>query len=148
MKIGFTGTQIGMNNWQKEKFKQLLESYKIEEFHHGQCVGADKDAHDIAQPLSVKVIIHPPVNKSKVSECNGENVIMLPDKQYLDRNHDIVDACDILIATPKGKEEVRSGTWATIRYAKKTRKSIRIIFPINIIEEYEKGVLKNKKPLW
>ena len=52
----------------------------------------------------------------------------LPPKDYLDRNHDIVDQTDLLIATPKENTEVlRSGTWATIRYAKKINKPTWII---------------------
>ena len=55
---------------------------------------------------------------------------MHPAKDYLVRNHDIVDVCDVLVATPGQKEEqIRSGTWATIRYARKIRKQIIIVYP-------------------
>ena len=41
-----------------------------------------------------------------------------------------MDNSDILIATPKEKEEqLRSGTWATIRYAKKTKKIVFLVYP-------------------
>ena len=51
-------------------------------------------------------------------------------KPPLDRNRDIVDACDVLIATPKDfVEELRSGTWATVRYARKQRKPLVIVWP-------------------
>ncbi len=51
-------------------------------------------------------------------------------KPYLKRNHDIVDESDILIGFPSSEEErLRSGTWATVRYARKTGKRIYIIFP-------------------
>ena len=49
---------------------------------------------------------------------------------YLDgftetRNKDIVNSCDILIACPENdKEVIRSGTWSTIRYAKKINKTV------------------------
>jgi hypothetical protein len=56
-------------------------------------------------------------------------------KEYLDRNHDIVDSSDLLIAVSESTVEVlRSGTWATIRYAKKLRKPIKIIYPDGKVE--------------
>ena len=49
---------------------------------------------------------------------------------YLERNRAIVDACDILIACPKGmQEEQRSGTWATVRYARRRDRPIVIVWP-------------------
>jgi outer membrane protein insertion porin family len=56
----------------------------------------------------------------------------------LDRNRAIVDSCDVLIACPKGPEEQRSGTWATVRYARKQKKRIVIIWPDGEVTE-EKG---------
>ena len=51
-------------------------------------------------------------------------------KDYLERNHDIVDETDMLIATPGEEQEVqRSGTWATIRYARKQKRTILTIYP-------------------
>lgn len=51
------------------------------------------------------------------------------EKPYLKRNIDIVDNTDILIGCPSGEEIVRSGTWHTIRYAKKQNKKIMMIRP-------------------
>ena len=54
----------------------------------------------------------------------------MPELPPLVRNHKIVGAVHLLIATPKtDKEELRSGTWATIRYAKKVRLSTCIVYP-------------------
>jgi len=56
---------------------------------------------------------------------------VLPSEEYLVRNHDIVDAVDKMYAFPKEIEEQwrGSGTWATIRYAKKKKKSLMVSFP-------------------
>ena len=55
---------------------------------------------------------------------------ILQEKEYLVRNHNIVDSTDMLIGCPKEmQEQLRSGTLATIRYAKKKNKKIIIIFP-------------------
>lgn len=49
-------------------------------------------------------------------------------KPYLERNQDIVRSTELLLATPENNvEQQRSGTWATIRFARKMNKSIIII---------------------
>lgn len=134
VKVGFTGTQVGMTEEQGRTFLSVIrEVYpEITEFHHGDCVGADKHAHTIISKIiskesEVEIIIHPPSNPKKRAFCESENIKEpLP---YIERNHNIVDSCDVLIATPKeNKEVVRSGTWATIRYARKKKKEVYIIF--------------------
>lgn len=56
-------------------------------------------------------------------------------KEYIKRDKDIVDTSDILIATPRFMyEELRSGTWATVRYAEKKNKPIVIIWPNGDVE--------------
>jgi hypothetical protein len=48
----------------------------------------------------------------------------------LERNKLIVARCDLLLATPETQQEVlRSGTWATIRAARRNSKSHTIVFP-------------------
>jgi hypothetical protein len=146
MKIGFTGTQAGMTYPQRGKFYSLLESLNCKEFHHGDCIGADSTAHNLVvqyftiklkqNEFTGKIIIHPPIISNKRAFCNAKTI--LPKRGYLDRNHDIVDSCDILLATPKEVEEqLRSGTWATIRYARKVGKRIIIIFPDGSAKESE-----------
>lgn len=118
MKYGFTGTQEGMTERQQKTLILLLKDMKNHVFHHGDCVGADEQAHFIAERCGLYIWIHPPINNNKRAFCESDTI--LPAKEYIDRNHDIVDACDILIAAPKTLSEgLRSGTWATIRYARK-----------------------------
>ena len=46
-----------------------------------------------------------------------------PQKPYLERNRNIVDNTTMLVAFPNNnKELLKSGTWSTIRYAKKRNK--------------------------
>ena len=130
MKVGFTGTQSAINQYQIDVLTKVLTSLKsrgANEFHNGDCIGADAEASKIAKNLGYKIIIHPPLNSVKRAWSDYDDA--RPAKEYLERNHDIVDETDIMIGTPKGLEELRSGTWATIRYAKKQGKDIVIIYP-------------------
>lgn len=46
------------------------------------------------------------------------------------RNHTMVDLASVVIATPSSlKEQQRSGTWATIRYARKQKKEVILLNP-------------------
>lgn len=130
MKIGFTGTRHGMNELQLLIFAHTIQSLELGEFHHGDCVGADSQAHDIALKHGHKIHIHPPKSSSKRAFCEGA-IKVYSEKSYIPRDHDIVDACDVLIAAPNTEKEVlRSGAWTTIRYARKKKKQGKIIFPI------------------
>ena len=82
--------------------------------------------HDICITKNFKIVIHPPKYNTMRAFCKSD--FILPTKDYLERNQDIVDSCDILIAFPATEtEDLRSGTWATIRYARKQNKKIIII---------------------
>ena len=134
MIIGFTGTKKGMTKYQKDKVRSTLEEcYEISGtniFHHGDCIGADAEAHDIAADIGYYIVIHPPKDpKARAFKTAFQYQMMLP-KPYLDRNRDIVDSCQLLIATPDGPEVLRSGTWSTIRYANKVR-TCRIVIHLS-----------------
>lgn len=134
LKVGFTGTGLGMTSQQRRQLEYILRLYKIEEFHHGDCVGADAQAHDIAEKLGLCIVVHPPLVGLKRAFKTGR--IMCKPAPYLNRNHDIVNATDTLIATPKGNTElVRSGTWSTVRFARKANKTIFIILPDGNVKE-------------
>ena len=120
---GFTGTRNGLNENQKNQIIKLLDENNIKEVYHGDCVGANTDFHNLCQNKNIKIIIHPPNISIMRSFCQSPNI--LKPKPFLDRNKDIVNNCDILIACPENDKEVlRSGTWSTIRYAKKINKPV------------------------
>ena len=126
--IGFTGTRSGMSESQWWSFRKLLnESSTSTTFVHGDCVGADSEAHDLAKSLDFYVIIYPCTLTTKRAFKKGdEEALPIPP---LERNKRIVDRCDVLIAAPltTDHEVRRSGTWATIRYARKVGKPIIIL---------------------
>ena len=128
MKLGMTGNRYGMNTTSKKKLIEFIKNNKIDEVHHGDCVGADKEFHDICVSNNIKIIIHPPTDDKLRAFCQSDNI--LPQKEYIQRNKDIVDSTDMLIGFPNGKKEtLHSGTWSTIRYARKKQKQIYLIFP-------------------
>lgn len=118
-----------MTERQKTAFRALLaEQFVPGEFHHGDCIGADRDAQEIANEDGWYTVSHPPEIQTK--RAFTENDRTEPRKPYLDRNHDIVYETEMLIACPKeDTEQLRSGTWATVRYARKQGKPVRIIRP-------------------
>jgi hypothetical protein len=126
-RIGFTGTQLGMTVNQRAALYTALQKFCRDggQFHHGDCIGADAEAHKIAESLGLTIVIHPPIKENKRAFCGDYMSRRCPPKDYIERNHDIVDMTDILIVAPKSNfEELRSGTWATYRYAKKQGKLI------------------------
>jgi hypothetical protein len=73
-------------------------------------------------------VIHPPDKKERRAFKEGDEI--RKEKTYLQRNKDIVDETTLLVATPKGDEVRRSGTWMTIRYFRKVKGTVpKIIYP-------------------
>lgn len=135
--VGFTGTQVGMKQPQITAFVALMRELNPMEFHHGDCIGADEDAHLLVRENfpNVAITIHPPKDYSKRAFMLA-NIERAP-KEYLQRNRWIVISSDVLIATPKQMEEVaRSGTWSTVRFAKEIKKPVYVIYPDGKIERH------------
>src|SRR5262249_40960494 len=131
MNEGFTGTRRGLTDAQKKALRVVLcqEAGTLGVVHHGDCVGADAFCHSLAVDLGNKVVIHPPDRISLRAFCQGAWQVHAP-CPYLDRNRDIVAATDVLLACPGGvAEERRSGTWATVRYARRLGRPVVLILP-------------------
>ena len=141
MRIGFTGTRFGMTIEQEQCIINAVASVKSEgnlghglkrlEFHHGVCVGSDEKFHKIVVKAGFgdNIIKHPPINDYLMSKTCIEGIFLEP-KPFLERDDDVIKAVEIMLATPHEEYEImRSGTWATIRHARKKKKPIFIIFP-------------------
>ena len=133
MKIGFTGTRVGMSTHQLAGVHDVLRCLCPSEAHHGDCVGSDAQFHSSAQHVAfnlgykVKIVVHPPSNSTHRANVTGDDAYA--PKPYLERNKWIVDKTQLLIATPAGPEVQRSGTWSTIRYARSRNRPIIILWP-------------------
>ena len=131
-----SGTRIGMTNEQKRIFALLLESIRcsLKIFRHGDCIGADMNAHEIVQSLfgdSVRVHIHPPLDNKERAFCEKDSAVVHQPEAYLKRDKTMVNSSDIVFAFPKGANEQKrgSGTWAVIRHARKKGKPLVVVYP-------------------
>lgn len=138
--VGFTGTRtIPKSRLAKvtRGITRALSDIVTDEsdviLHHGDCIGADELAHGIALGLEIRVILHPPKDPKQRAWCKGAWKKRKL-KPYLERNRDIVDESDILLAVPKDPNNEPSanrarnqGTWYTIRYARKRGVPVVII---------------------
>jgi hypothetical protein len=132
--IGFTGTRHGMTLAQTEALHARLLAYAEAgewAFHHGDCQGADAEAHQIAWMLGAIVYVHPPDTGTWRAYCAGPSrVHRAAPLPYLERNRAIVNACEMLIAAPREAQETqRSGTWATVRDARRLGKPVILLPP-------------------
>ena len=111
MIVGFTGSQKGMSSFQLHRLEHLLEELKPTQVHHGDCIGADEMLHSKVRRMFPEAVIH--VHPAMMT-----------------RNQAIVDSCELLIATPARVESSSpySGTWTTIRRARKAGKEVVIIW--------------------
>jgi hypothetical protein len=97
-------------------------------FLHGDCIGADEEAHAIAAAIGYEIHIHPCDIAVMRARCDA--MVIHPPKPPLDRNRDIVRGSLIMTAAPgEAKEVLRSGTWATIRFARRLDRQIYIVRP-------------------
>jgi hypothetical protein len=120
---------------QLDTVRWILRS-RADIFHHGDCIGADAQAHEIAEELGLLVVIHPPLDSSKRAWCESEYI--REPKAYLERNEDIVLATELLIVAPRGFSEMRrSGTWATARAAQKIGRPTIVVWPNGSVHRRE-----------
>ena len=130
--IGVTATRRGLTADQKQRARWALiglrDLHGATTLHHGDCLGGDVDVAEIAQELGYGLISHPCDLDADRAYIPSEGV--LPVRPPLQRNHDIVDAIGYLLGFPPENEEwLRSGTWATIRYARKVGRPRWIVGP-------------------
>lgn len=144
---GFTGTREGITGEQEDALAGLLSNFAV--LRHGSCVGADQKAHEIVYEgieagRDLLIVIHPPTKKDylfrpKLRGLSARVASAVP-KEYHERNRDIVDLSDFLLATPRKKVPKKKwkgqegGTWYTINYAIKVGKPVAIIWPDGTIK--------------
>jgi len=133
VKVGFTGTRRGMTLAQQKAVASLVDKTKPKLALHGDCVGADADFHQICF-RKCPIQIYPSNIPKQRAFCAGAERVFSPEDPLM-RNRSIVDRADFVIATPgEAYEVLRSGTWSTIRYARKRGKRLYVVFPDGTVE--------------
>lgn len=131
MIVAFTGTRAGLQPEQHNTLDRYFESLPDDTvLLHGGCVGADADAHESWLLLEREMEIFP---QSKQPILVAPNLIGArrhkPCHDPLERNREMVQRATHLVACPAGPEIMRSGTWSTVRYARRLSLPITIIWP-------------------
>lgn len=143
MVVAFTGTQSGMTRWQKAECLERLKELRATEFINGMCIGADYESTLLAVEAGIRIFTFYPGSlplkrkspfefSSKLCDSTWRDKEILgqiinyryyPIKPALERNQDLVNNSSAIICAPKEHNNtLRSGTWATIRYAWKRKK--------------------------
>lgn len=122
MEVGFTGTRRGMTDAQMVSLTRELRKLPPGSIlHHGDEEHADREAAAVARVLGMTPVPHP-----------GGTA-----KQNLARNR-VIASFEHLYAAPRLqadgtdgplREERRSGTWSTIRYARQAGTPVTILHP-------------------
>lgn len=132
----FTGTREGMTELQKTAFIRHLQQMSC--LIHGACRGADDEADELAALVFVHRIVWPSTASTRVPDevlqartrVGSGLTILLPPLPPLVRDRHIVDSGEVLLAAPRAMyEERHSGTWATVRYARKKGVPVIMLWP-------------------
>jgi len=161
---GFTGTRKGMTPVQRQAALDYLKADWPDQIMHGGAEGADEEIDELVAPiywnrgtgeqrfLSAifevgKPIVVLPTDATRQAMWSGHSTPLGPPKAFsairevwgpsepLARNRIIARRCTRLLACPPSEERLRSGTWATLRYARQASKPITIVFPDGSIRQ-------------
>lgn len=130
--LAFTGSKDRLTTSQKAALEDEIIDHREAGYlwmHNGDCVMSDEYAARMWVKYNGKVMLHPPIADKYRAFFEKATIVCEP-REYLVRDHHMVDCSKRLIATPQTfDEQVRSGTWTTVRYARKLRLGITIVLP-------------------
>lgn len=122
MIISFIGAPGGMNAYQKTSVERLLKMFEPTEVHHGDCLGADEEFHNIATRLNLYTASHPQKDEELKANCMANHINLAKSKERA--NRDLVKVCELLLAAPDVPEGHFDPTWMVIRTAKRTGRAV------------------------
>lgn len=131
-RVGVTATRFGICNRQSVTLINALRTLRdvngAKYLHHGDCVGGDATAAQIARDMGFVIVGHPPIRDSNRAFFESDE--NRPALNYLARDREIVREVDLLIGCPNTSEYMpHSGTWYTINYAMETGVKVAVIMP-------------------
>src|SRR5262245_48205790 len=113
-----------MSERQKSALRDLLASHSGVILHHGDAIGADAEAHDIADELDCGIVIHPPDNVTQ--RAFKIAWLIRGPRPYLDRNKGNL-APNLL--PDRGACNGDRAAWSTVRHARRMRRSVHLLVP-------------------
>lgn len=137
MILGFTGTRRGMTPAQRDALARCVAALPARAVHGG-AVGADEEFNGFLiqagmRPENIDVY---PASVGRWLLWSDVGCTTYSVAPPLVRNRIIVRRCDYLVAAPATADEVvRSGTWATVRRARKVGRPIVILLPDGGVRE-------------
>ena len=150
---GQTGTRHGATRLQLASIGWLWSRYEIKELHDGDCKGADAQLYDLAGAFGVRRVLHPPTNPKNRAFCGLRDCVLIDEATtdiwteypYFVRDRHIVDASQVMVATPKQyfetEDKMPGGTWYTIYYTREQNLPLAIVWPNGLIK-YERWNLR------
>lgn len=120
MKVGFTGTRAGMSDAQDGQLQYVLALFK----HADKAVGRKSEFH---YGVHEDVVLEADSRAAELANVAGFHLVshFARRGEELARDRDIAAAVHVLIAAPlTDKEQLRSGTWATVRYTRALLKPV------------------------
>lgn len=137
--IGFTGTQRTMTLAQHTLLVTELETLRAggaDLMVNGCCEGSDRIAWRIWRDLGGRFCLRPGDRGQFRWACDvarDEDMVHSP-IGYMPRN-DLIAEAPTVVATPREESEIdRSGTWATVRRARRHGSALAIILPSGTVE--------------
>lgn len=132
--MAFTATRKGITVGQIASAREIAEAEMPTTFLHGCAEGGDRQLHGVATPGRRELC---PSRKDQFkwamdNKADGDSIRDIPvgKTPEIRRNREMVDRCCVLVACPETETEVvRSGTWATVRYARSKGKRLAVISP-------------------
>lgn len=129
--VAITGTRKGITLKQRATFELWLGFGKVGTLCHGAAIGADEEIAIRCKEFGCKLLAFP----CNIASQQSKKAIEISDEVFdeeppLTRNRNMVDYALSVMAFPATMaEEMRSGTWATIRYANKKGINVQMFWP-------------------
>lgn len=135
MRVSVTATRHGLTVRQQGEAMRWLHRLRKGEgdavLSHGCCVEGDEFLHRLARGLGFQVVGRPSNLPDKTMALRPDEFLRIhePEPPLL-RDRKLVTFCDVLLACPRQRREVRrSGTWATYRYAADCGVTVIVVWP-------------------
>jgi hypothetical protein len=125
MMISITGSREGMTAWQRAALTKALRRPSVTAIVHGDCVGVDAEADEIAATLGLQRFAFPSNYTSTRARRDRDGCVYLAEPAApMQRNLPIIEhgqAC-VGLLRPSSR-----GTWGAIRIAERLKKPLLVL---------------------